>query len=118
MGHKKSSPSLPHLRGEDFLQVFHYEGERRSVVGRLRPAGSHQFENFGGTIVGSFHPITLLQLLEELLHGDGGVRGPSQGHDLPRQNPVAPPLNNRKIIFIPQIRMGGGGIHATQIYTN
>lgn len=40
---------------------------------------------------GLVHAVTFLQQLEQLLHGNAGIRGAAQGEDLPQQNPERPP---------------------------
>lgn len=45
---------------------------------------------------GFLHAVALLQQLEELLHGDPGVRGPAQGEDLPQQDSEGPPAAARR----------------------
>lgn len=43
-----------------------------------------------GAVSGLVHAMSLLQQLEQLLHGDAGVRRPPQGEDLPHQHPERP----------------------------
>lgn len=40
---------------------------------------------------GFVHAVTFLQQLEQLLHGDARIRGPTQGEDLPQQDTERPP---------------------------
>lgn len=40
---------------------------------------------------GFVHAVTFLQQLEQLLHGDTRIRGPTQGEDLPQQDTERPP---------------------------
>lgn len=55
---------------------------------------SHIFDSISqlvGAGGGFVHAVTFLQQLEQLLHGNAGIRGTTQGEDLPQQNTERPP---------------------------